>query len=152
MSIKITPELHRSLGVSLFNEVWNLIDKKNRNSEDNELMINTAHASLFHWMQVGEPVNFARGEWQVSRVYSICKRAEPALHHAENTLRICLQNGIGDFDLAFAYEALARAHAVENHVEKVAEYRTLGLAAAQSIEKKEDRDYFMAELSSIISE
>ena len=148
---EITPEIHKKLGVDLFNKVWGLIDKSDRTDEEDDLMINAAHASLYHWMQVGEPVNRSRGEWQISRVYSLCGRADPALYHAEKNLQICLENGIGDFDLAFAYEALARAYAVENHVEKVVEYRTLGLAAAQLIEKKEDRDYFLTELSSIKS-
>ena len=112
-------------------------------------MINTAHASLYHWMQVGTPLNFARGEWQVARVYSLCGRVEPALHHAENSLRICLENDITDFDLAFAYEAIARAYSIEHQSEKVTEYRNLALAAAEKIKSKEDRDYFLSQLSTV---
>jgi hypothetical protein len=68
--VEITADIHKKLGVSLFNKVWNLIDLKTRNEEETEMMVNAAHASLYHWRQVGEPVNFARSEWQVSRVYS----------------------------------------------------------------------------------
>ena len=42
------------------------------------------------------------------------RRAPPSgagLHHARRVLEICEEHGIGDWDLAFAYEALARAHA-----------------------------------------
>ena len=45
-------------------------------------MIHAAHASRYHWSQVGEPVNVAHGEWQCSHVYAALGRAEPALHHA----------------------------------------------------------------------
>jgi len=145
----ITLELHKKLGISLFNKVWDLIDKKDRSEEDTELMINAAHASLYHWMQVGELVNFARGEWQVSRVYSLAGRAEPALHHAANSLRICLQNSIGDFDLAFAYESLARAYALAGNKPKSRENVDLALAASGCIKKKEDKDYFLNELNTI---
>lgn len=149
MGKEITGEVHRSLGVSLFNKAWDLIDRKDRSPQETELMINTAHASLYHWLQVGEPVNFARGEWQVSRVYSLCSRAEPALHHAENSLRICRDNSIGDFDLAFAYEAVARAYMVKHEPEKMHEFLALANEAAKAIKKEEDRKYFLVELESI---
>lgn len=60
----------RKLAASLFNHVWDLMEKKNRTIEENDRMIHAAHASRYHWGNVGEPVNLARGEWQVSRVYS----------------------------------------------------------------------------------
>lgn len=147
--VEITAEIHKTLAVSLFNKVWELIDLKNRTEEATELMINTAHASLYHWRQVGEPVNFARGEWQVSRVYSLAGRAEPALHHASNSLQICLDNAIGDFDLAFAYEALARANALIGNKQKTKENVDLAMAISRSIREKEDRDYLLNELNTI---
>jgi hypothetical protein len=147
--VEITSEIHKKLAVSLFNKVWELIDLKDRSEEETELMINTAHASLYHWRQVGEPVNFARGEWQVSRVYSLAGRADPALHHAANSLEICQKHGIGDFDLAFAYEALARAYAIEGNNSKVEEFHKLALAAAENIKEKDDKKYFLSELESI---
>ncbi len=147
--VEITAEIHKNLAVNLFNKVWNLIDLKNRSEEETETMINAAHASLYHWRQVGEPLNFARSEWQVSRVYSLCARVEPALHHAANCLQICEQYGIGGFDLAFAYEALARAHAIEGNISKVKEFRELALAAAENIKEKDDKIYFLSELASI---
>ncbi len=146
---EITPELHEKLGISLFNRVWDLIDKTDRSEDETELMINAAHASLYHWMQVGDPVNFARGEWQVSRVYCLAGQAEQALHHAGNSLRICLNNAIGDFDLAFAYEALARANALMGNKQKTKENVDLAMAASGSIREKEDRDYLLHELNTI---
>ena len=143
----ITSEEHKKLGVNLFNQACDLIDQKVRSSEEDEMMINAAHASLYHWRQVGDAVNFARSEWQVSRVYSLCNRAEPALHHPANCLRICENNNIGDFDLAFAYEALSRAMALEHRTEEMEQYRVK--AESVNIQKKEDRDYFLTELATI---
>jgi hypothetical protein len=77
------------------------------------------------------------------------RRAEPALHHAANSLHICEQNGIGDFDLAFAYEALARAYAIDGNNSKVKEFRELALVAAENIKDKGDKKYFLSELTSI---
>jgi len=72
-------------------------------------MLHMAHASRHHWARAGEPVNLIRGEWQCSRVYAVLGRAEPATHHARRCLELCTEHGIGDFDLAYAYEALTRA-------------------------------------------
>jgi len=105
-------ESHRKYAVDLFNLTWSLLDKKNRTAEEYDKMIHAAHASRFHWGEIGTPLEFERGEWQISRVYSVLRRSEPALYHARRCLEICKKNTIGDFDIAFAYEALARAYAV----------------------------------------
>ena len=56
-------------------------------------MIHAAHAARYHWSKVGTKANLARGEWQVSRVYTVLERPEPALYHAHRCLayaRCCL--------------------------------------------------------------
>lgn len=112
-------------------------------------MIHAAHASRFHWGEIGTPLEFERGEWQISRVYSVLKRSEPALHHAERCLDICRKNSIGDFDIAFAYEALARAYAVAGQKIQSEAHLKLAREAAQLIKKEEDKNYFLSELKTI---
>ena len=55
--------------------------------------------------------NLARGEWQCSRVYAVLGRAEPALWHARRCVELDEAGAEGreDWDLAAAYEAMARA-------------------------------------------
>jgi len=97
----------RQLGVDLFNDTWRLIETR----ENDSLMIDCAHASAYHWAVAPEclPENRARSEWLLARVYSLVGREEPALHHARRCLALCEAHGLADWDLAFAYEALARA-------------------------------------------
>lgn len=142
-------ELHKKFAVELFNLVWELMEKEERTPEDSDKMLHAAHASRYHWGEIGTPLEFGRGEWQVSRVYSILKRPRSALFHAERCLEICTVNGIGDFDLAFAYEAIARAHAVAGDSDRSREYVALGKQAGEEIEDKGNREYFLSELSSI---
>ena len=78
----MTPEEERQLGVDLFNRAWTLMEADERTPEQDYELINTAHASAYHWAQVGTAANRARSEWQLSRVYTVVGRAEPALHHA----------------------------------------------------------------------
>ena len=130
----------RLLGAQLFNETWRLMEKEGRTRADDDRMIHTAHASRYHWGQVPDvtPAHLARGEWQISRVYTVLERPEPALHHAQRVLDLCQENGIGDWDLAFAYEALARARAVAGNAELAREYTDQALAAAEDIADDED--------------
>jgi len=147
---KVSSEEHRRYAVNLFNLTWSFLDKEERTQEEDDRMVHAAHASRFHWGEIGTPLEFERGEWQISRVYSVLKRSEPALYHAKRCLEICTENDIEDFDLAFAYEAMARAHALTGEKGECEEYLMLATKAADQIKKKEDKDYFLGELKTII--
>jgi tetratricopeptide (TPR) repeat protein len=141
----------RLLAAQLFNQTWRLMEQEGRTRQDDDRLIHTAHASRYHWGQVPgvTPAHLARGEWQISRVYAVLGRAEPALHHAHRVLDLCRENGIGDFDLAFAYEALARAYAIAGDDIKARQYTDQALAAARDIADDEDRGLVLADLESI---
>jgi len=139
----------RRLAVDLFNQTWALMDKKKRTREEDDAMLHAAHASRHHWGRVGKQVNLARGEWQVSRVYTVLKRAEPALYHARRCLEICRKHRIGDFDLAYAYEALARASVLEKKKGDVERWLKLARTAAENIAEKEDREFFQKDLATV---
>ncbi len=147
--IKILIATHRKFAVEAFNHTWDLIDKTDRSQEEIDRMINTAHASRYHWEIAGEAVNIARGEWQVSRVYAILNRAEPSLYHAKRCLEVTLDNGLKDFDLAFAYESMARAYSVAGDEIETKKFITQAEKAGQMIKDQEDKDYFFSELSNI---
>ncbi len=76
-------------------------------------------------------------------------RAEPALHHARRVLDLCQENGIGDWDLAFAYEALAWACAIAGDAGHAREYTDEALAAAKDIAADTDRELLLADLETI---
>jgi len=142
-------EVHRKFAVDAFNLVWDLLDKEERTEGENDKMVHAAHASRFHWGEIGTPLEFERGEWQISRVYSVLNKPESALHHAKECLSICKENDIGDFDIAFAYEAMARANAVAGEQTEAEKYVQLGKEAGEQIAEKGNKDYFLSELKTI---
>jgi hypothetical protein len=103
---------HRKLAVELFNHVWTLLDAPQRTATQDTEMMHAAHASRHYWGVVGQPLNFAIGEWQLARVYSVLKRAEPSLYHARLALKWAQEHDLGPFQVGCGYEALARASAV----------------------------------------
>src|SRR3990170_591117 len=55
-------QFHRKMAVELFNAVWGLLEKEDRNCAETDRMIHAAHASRFHWEIAGAPVNWGIGE------------------------------------------------------------------------------------------
>lgn len=144
--------IHRQMAIELFNLTWDLLEKTDRTPAETDRMINAAHASRYHWEIAGDAVNIARGEWQISRVYSVIGRAEPCLYHAERCLHVTLENKLADFDLAFAYEAMARACHLSGDLMETAKFITLGQEAGEKINEEDDREYFFKELNTIEAE
>ena len=142
-------EWRKRAAITLFNLVWSLLDNKDRTKQENDKMVHAVHASRFHWGEIGTPVEFERGEWQISRVYSVLNRPQSALYHAERCLDICKEHNIGDFDIAFAYEAMARAHAVAGDKSDCEKYIKLAKEAGEQIKKKEDKDLFFGDLKTV---
>jgi DNA-binding transcriptional MerR regulator len=151
----VAPELdkatRRALAVGLFNYTWTLLETSNRSREQDDEMIHAAHASRYHWGEVGEAVNLARGEWQVSRVYATLGRAEPALYHARRCVEIneANEHGREDWDLGSAYEAMARACAVAGDHAARDEWRERARAELPKMADAEDRRIIEHDLATI---
>jgi hypothetical protein len=126
----------RQVAVDLFNAVWRQMERTDRTPDDDVAMVHMAHASVHHWGKVGTDVNLARGEWQVSRVYTVVGRGEPALWHAQRCLDLCTRNDIADWDLGYGHEAMARAYAVLGDATACARH----VLAAREVEIAEDDD------------
>jgi DNA-binding transcriptional MerR regulator len=142
---------HRRLGVDLFNKTWTLMEKEGRTPEETDEMIHCAHASAYHWIHVGTAANRARSEWQCSRMYTVLGRAEPALDHARRCLEICeaSPDALEDWDLPFAYEALARAHALAGDAEESERYLAKARELSAKIADREDRELLEADLATV---
>lgn len=149
MPQQVSNDTHTALAKACFNLTWSYLDRSDRTPDDDEAMINAAHASRYHWNQVGGPKHFARGEWQLSRVYATLARQDPALRHARRCLAFCEAHQLSAFDHAEAHEALARAAAIagdagarKRHLEAAADWAT-------RIDDAEDREIAQADLASV---
>lgn len=140
---------NKSIAIELFNQTWNLIEKKDKNQSEIDRMINAVHATRYHWEIAGEAVNIARGEWLISRVYALLGRGEPCWYHASRCLALTLENDLKDFDLAFAYESRARAAMINKDKVEAAKYLTLAQDAGELIANPDDKDYFFSELKTL---
>lgn len=99
----------RAIAAELFNHVWNLMESPSRTPSDTFQMIHEAHASRALWGQVGDPMHWARGEWQIARVYWLAGYMTQSLVHATECLRLTEVHTLSAFDSGYAHEALTRA-------------------------------------------
>ena len=147
----MTPEEERQLAGGLFNRTWTLLELPARTPEQGDELIDTAHASAYHWLQVGTAANRARSQWQLSRVYVVLGRPEPALHHAHRCLAWCEANpeALEDWDLPYAHEALARAHALAGDADEARRHAGRARELAAGVAGAEDREHLEADLATL---
>ncbi len=149
-------DAHKKFAIDLFNHAWSLFDKQDRTPDDDDEMINAAHASAFHWWMLKGEIDETR--WlqstprshnQLANVYIKLKRNEPALYHAKRCVDLCIERGIADFDIAFGYECLARALELDGNTEERDKATKLAKEAGEAIEKVEDKEFFLTELKKL---
>jgi hypothetical protein len=147
----VKPEEERQLAVDLFNRTWTLLELPERSPEQDDELLHTAYASRHHWAAVGTAAHQARGEWQLSRVYVVLGRSEPALHHARRCLAYCETDpeALEDWDLPFAYEALSRAHDLAGDTDEAARYAAQARELGAKVEDPEDRDHLEKDLATL---
>jgi hypothetical protein len=148
--VELSPEVHRSLGIELFNQTWGLMDKTDRTPSEDATMLEFAHASAYHWSFCGTVVNQQRGYWLISRVYAVLGIPDASLLFAK-LCRESTESGLSemeDFDIAFSFEALARAYALNGELKKTAEMFKSAIEAGNMIKDEEDRKIFSESLKS----
>ena len=138
---------HRRHAVDANNSAWELLDRgDDLTDEQADDLLARAYAAAHHWRRAAGagPENAARASWLVSRAHSVLGQGDLALHHADRTASVVAASGLGDFDLAYAHEARARALACLGRLDEAAAERAS--ARAVPIADDEDRKIFEADL------
>jgi hypothetical protein len=98
---------------------------------------------------VGNALNQQRGQWLISHVHVVLGHAKEALRHAERCFEITQANKqlMQDFDIAYAFEGIARAHAMLGDEKIAMEFCGLAQQAGNAIADEEDRSIFMGDFN-----
>lgn len=146
-------DLHHWFGVQLNNQMWDTIEDETVGAGtpvlERERMLYSAYASAYHWRNVGNEANFARGEHLLSRMAARLGEGELALHHARRCLELVEAHAdvMEDWDLAFAYEALARASAAVGDLVAAGSYLDRARTLTEQVAEEGDREVIEAELA-----
>jgi hypothetical protein len=133
---------HRWHACECNNAAWTLAELSSRSAEQDDEMLNAAHAAAFHWSKVGNELNAARASMLLGHVHAALGHGATAMRYARESFDYLVAHDPPDWELAFAHAILAHAAAAAGetglHREHFAQAEQLGKAIADS----EDREIF----------
>jgi len=140
---------HKYFAADCFNKAWDLIEKPERTSEDDRLMVALNQASIFHWLNRADCTseNLSVGFWQASRIQTLLGRADEARRHAETCLSY--SHSLKPFYVGYAYEALARAEFMAGDLATGEAHLQHAQRHAASIENKDHQTMLLKDLESL---
>jgi hypothetical protein len=143
-------QAHLHFAKTLNGKAWDLLQKADRSPSEEELMLYAALASCYHWLQVGTGVHHQRAEWLIAHVCTELGVVDAALRHASRCLELTAEfaASLKDFDHAYAYEGMARAHALAGDRTEAARCLHLAEEHGQAIGDDEDKTIFLGDLNS----
>lgn len=142
-------DVHKHYSAQCFNLAWDLIEKPERTADENERMIQSAQASLWHWSQRSDCTdkNLSIGYWLLSRIHALLGEGPAAGKYAQ----LCLEKTPKEdaFLLGYAHEALTRAELVQGNPQKAQEYHSEGMRHVESITEHDSKQMLLSDLESL---
>lgn len=154
---------HRTVAVRLFNRSWELLETPDRTPDQDAELLDTVHASRWHWSQVvgAGPAVLARGDWMCATAYAALALGDAALASAQRYVEAAqawvdagrpAAGGDGafeDWDLASALQGLAAAQLACGRRGEAESTATRCRAALATVSDAEDRDLVAAQLDAL---
>ncbi|MEI6735222.1 MAG: hypothetical protein WCK94_14680 [Comamonadaceae bacterium] len=129
---------HKRFAALANNRAWELSIVK-RTAEQDQEMLDAAHASAWHWSAVGTELNRMRSTMLLAEVHALLGFGTSALRYAEEMRTYFVDRETADWELAFTHvihaHAASAAGAVDTH--RVAYGKAL--VAIKAIADDEDR-------------
>jgi hypothetical protein len=142
---------HKFFSVSCFNQAWDLMDKPERTAKEDEEMVHLSLVSHYHWTKRKDctPVNLSVSYWQTSRIYAMLGQPALARQYGQRSLEVAQNANLEPFYLGYAYEALARAEAEDQHPKQMQAYLREARKAAENISDPAAKKQLLGDLPSI---
>ncbi len=149
-NVNAREQIRREVAADLFMDVWAMFEI-DRTPEEDDKLLSAAHAYCYHWGEIGTQFDIARANWLLSRTYIELDRPQEGLLYAEKCLKIAQSNDVGEFALACAYEAMARAASSIGNVETAQEWVSKVENIAERMSDADERETILSLVSLIIT-
>jgi hypothetical protein len=117
MSEKPAPEeiafWQRRLASQANNRAWTLAEAASRTPEEDEEMLQAAHAAMYFWKIVGNDHNCAHAAQLLAHVYALLGLAGPAAHYLARSEPVFLSGNAEASEVAFAHAIAANVAAAK---------------------------------------
>lgn len=133
-----TQAWHKCFAAQCNNRAWELSTAQRTPQQDQE-MLDAAHASAWHWAKIGTELHQMRAVMCLAEVHALLGHGAIALAYAQEMRSFFLGHDTPDWELAFTHAIYAHAAAVAGKAdEHRAAYQAATIAIA-AIAENEDR-------------
>ena len=150
MSEKPTPEetalWQRRLASQANNRAWSLTESLSRTAEEDEEMLQAAHAAMYFWKIVGNDNNRALAALLVSHAYALLHLAGPAEYYQAKWQPLLLSDKAEAWEIAIAHAVAANVAAARKDAKAHREHYVEAFALVAQLPNPEDRNILEATL------
>ncbi len=137
-------EWQRRFAAAANNRAWSLAEATARSADEDEEMLDAAHAARLLWRGIGNAKNAARADLLLGQVHALLGNAAPAMRYAQAAFAV-FSGGEGlPWEVAFAHAVLAHAAHVGGDVALHRLHYRKAAEAAQAITVAANRELFEA--------
>lgn len=136
----------RRLASEANNRAWTLAEMPRRSTDEDEEMLQAAHAAMYFWKIVGNPGNHAHAALLLAHVYALLELPGPATHYLGRSLPHLTHNDRAPWELAFAHAVAANVAASQHDAEAYARHYAEAERAARRMTDAKTREMFAATL------
>lgn len=144
MSDKPTPEetatWQRRLASQANNRAWALADAPSRTPEEDEEMLQAAHAAMHFWKIVGNADNKAHAAQLVAHAYALLKLPNPAKHYLRQSQPHFLEQAAAPWEVAYAHVVAANVAAAAGEAALHRHHYDTALGLIAALSDPEDRE------------
>ena len=136
----------RRLAAQANNRAWRLSESPSRSPQEDEEMLQAAHASMYFWKIVGTAGNRAHAAQLVAHVYALLNLPNPAKHYLAQSEPFFLEQDCEPWERACAFAVKASVAAAAGQSESHASSYREAEHLIASLPDPEDREILNATL------
>lgn len=150
MTDKPTPEetaqWQRRLAAQANNRAWALADQMRRSPDEEEDMLQAAHAAMYLWKIVGNASNKAHAAQLLAHVYALLNLPNPANYFLSQSQPFFLESPCAPWELAYAHLVAANVAAAAGDSSQHRAHHARAVALVAALSDQEERDILNASL------
>lgn len=139
-----TATWQRRLASEANNRAWSLAEAESRTPEEDEDMLQAAHAAMYLWKIVGNANSRAHAAQLVAHAYALLRLPNPARHYLAKSKPYFFGSRVEPWEVALAHAVEANVAAAANDHDAHREHYARASALVAAIPDPEERDILNA--------
>lgn len=139
----------RRLAGQANNRAWTLAESPSRTAEEDEEMLQAAHAAMYFWRIAGQPKQWAHAAQLLAHVYALLRLPRPALHYQARSQPVFFCDRAEAWERALAHAVAANVAAAAGDARAHGEHFRQAVQLTASLPEAEDRQIIEATLRTV---